>query len=250
MNFSLSQEQKMLVSTVRRFIAKELKPLEEEVEEKGYLEPEKARTIFEKSKGLGFYAANIPSEFGGGGLRALDTMLLEEQFGHTSDILIRRAFGNVYEVLLECKGEQVERWLKPTVRGERTCSIAITEPGAGSDAAAITTRATPEGEGWRLSGSKHFISDGLFSDFFIVSALTNPGHKHGISLFLVDKNTPGLSVGKDQRMMGLRGTSHVELFFDKVRLGRIHLLGQEGHGLRHMLETLGRVRLAQQVDAP
>ena len=84
---------------------------------------------------------NIPERFGGGGLNALDTMLMEEQFGHTTDILIRRAFGNVYEVLLAAQGEQIERWLLPTVRGERVCSIAITEAGVGSGATGISTRA-------------------------------------------------------------------------------------------------------------
>lgn len=102
-------------------------------------------------------------------------MLVEEQFGRTTDILVRRAFGNVYEVLLHCRGEQIERWLKPCVRGERTCSIAITEPEAGSDAAGIRTRAVRDGGKWILTGGKHFISDGLFSDFFVVSAVTEPG---------------------------------------------------------------------------
>ncbi|MBV7332085.1 acyl-CoA dehydrogenase family protein [Chloroflexi bacterium TSY] len=246
MNFSLSDEQQMMISTVRRFIANELAPLEEEVEETGELAPEKAASIFEKSKALGLYGTNMPTEYGGGGLSAVDTMLLEEQFGHTTDILIRRAFGNVYEILLSCQGEQVERWLLPAVQGKRTCSIAITEPGAGSDAAGISTRALRNGSGWRLSGSKHFVSDGLFSDFFVVSAVTDPEQgSRGLSMFLVDKEMLGVTVGKDQKMMGLRGTSHIELFFDDVQLGSENLLGEEGRGLRLILEQLGRVRLAQ-----
>ena len=246
MDFTLSHEQRLLVETVRDFIATELAPLEEAVEAEGALDPAKAREIFEKSRALGLYGMNIPEAHGGGGLSALDTMLVEEQFGRTTDILIRRAFGNIYEVLLACTGDQVERWLHPAVRGDRICSIAITEPGAGSDAAAIRTRATRDGEGWKLSGSKHFISDGLVSDFFVVSAVTDPaaGSK-GISLFLVDKDAPGLTVGRDQPMMGLRGTSHVELAFDEVALTRDNLLGQEGLGFRMALGVLGRVRLAQ-----
>jgi len=245
-DFGLTHEQRMLVDTINAFIQAELQPLEDAVETVGELAPEDARTIFEKSRALGLYAMNIPEEFGGGGLSALDTMLVEEQFGHTSDILIRRAFGNVYEVLLRCDPAQRERWLLPAVRGERTCSIAITEPAAGSDAAAIRTRAVRDGAGWRLTGHKHFISDGLFSDFFVVSAVTDPAAGgRGISLFLVDKGLPGFTVGRDQKMMGLRGTSHVELFFDDVALDRQALLGGEGAGLRLALETLGRVRLAQ-----
>ncbi|MCB2100289.1 MAG: acyl-CoA dehydrogenase family protein [Rhodobacterales bacterium] len=246
MDFQLSHEQRMLVDTVHDFIQTELKPLEEAIEETGVLAPETARAIFEKSRALGLYAMNIPEEFGGGGLSAVDTMLVEEQFGHTTDILIRRAFGNVYEVLLSCRGPQIERWLKPCVAGERTCSIAFTEPAAGSDAAGIKTRARRIDGGWVLNGTKHFISDGLFSDFFVVSAVTDPdaGYR-GISLFLVDKDQPGFTIGRDQPMMGLRGTSHIEMAFDDLRLTDEHLLGEEGVGLKLALSVLGRVRLAQ-----
>jgi acyl-CoA dehydrogenase len=246
MQFDLTEEQTMIVGTVRRFVETELIPLEDEIEETGRLDPAKARAIFEKSRALGFYAMNIPERYGGGGLSAVDTMLVEEQFGHTKDILIRRAFGNVYESLLEGTDAQKERWLLPAVRGERTCSIAITEPGAGSDAAAIRTRAEKGDDGWTLYGNKHFVSDGLFSDFFIVSAVTDPAARpHHVSLFLVDKDLPGVVIGRDQKMMGLTGTSHVELFFENVKLGREHLLGKEGQGLALAYSTLGRVRLAQ-----
>lgn len=246
MEFGLSEEQKLLLESVRDFIVKELQPLEEQVETKGYLEPAQAKAIFEKSKALGFYAMNVPEEFGGGGLSALDTIMTEEQFGHTSDILIRRAFGNVYEVLFKCTAAQRQRWLLPCVQGARTCSIAITEPGAGSDDAAIKTRAVKAGDGWRLSGGKHFISDGLYSDFFVVSAVTDPNAgSRGISLFLVDKDSPGFTVGRNQLMMGQVGTSCVEIFFDDIQLSPENLLGQEGQGRKLVLETLGRVRLGQ-----
>lgn len=245
MDLSLSTEQRLLIETARGFVREELMPLEAEVEATGKLAPDKARAIFEKSKALGLFAVNIATDLGGGGLNALDTCLAEEQFGRTTDILIRRAFGNVYEVLLLATPAQRERWLLPTVRGERVFSVCFTEPDAGSDAAGIKTRAIRDGNGWRLSGRKIFISDGHFSDFFVVSAVTDPaaGAK-GISLFLVDKGMAGFGIGRDAPMMGLRGTSHVEMFFDDVRLGPEHLLGQEGRGLNHAFETLGRIRLA------
>jgi acyl-CoA dehydrogenase len=242
-DFSLSDEQRLLIDTVRKFVAGELAPLEDQVERSGTLTPAQARSIFEKSKALGLYGMNMPTELGGGGLSAVDTMLVEEQFGHTTDILIRRAFGNVYEVLLACEGAQKERWLLPAVSGERICCIAITEPGAGSDAAGITTRAVRDGNGWRLTGQKHFISDAVWSDFFVVSAKTD--NSRAFSLFLVDKNLPGITIGRDQPMMGIRGSSHVELVFDNVKLDGDALLGGEGNGMKLILETLGRVRLAQ-----
>ena len=246
MQFDLSEEQSLLVATIRRFVETELIPLEDRIEASGSLDPAQARAIFEKSRALGFYAMNIPEDYGGGGLSAVDTMLVEEQFGHTKDILVRRAFGNVYESLLEGDAAQKERWLLPCVRGERTCSIAITEPGAGSDAAGIRTSARKAGDGYVLNGGKHFISDGLHSDFFVVSAVTDAAARpRHVSLFLVDKDLPGVTIGRDQPMMGLTGTSHVELFFEDVKLGREHLLGGEGRGLAIAYSTLGRVRLAQ-----
>jgi acyl-CoA dehydrogenase len=247
MHFGLNDEQKMMIDTVRRFIAQELKPLEDEVEANGLLDTIKAKAIFQKSQSLGLYALNISEDLGGGGLSTVDRMLCEEQMGHTTDILIRRAFGNVYEALLACQGAQIDRWLKPCVRGERTASIAITEAGAGSDAQSITTRAALQADGaWLLNGAKHFISDAQVSDFFIVSAKTgDKSDDKEISLFLVDKGTAGFTVGKDQKMMGLRGTSHNELWFDNVRLEPIAMLGQRGNGFKMAMQVLGVVRLAQ-----
>ena len=246
MDFSLSEEQHLLVSSIRGFIESELRPLEEDIEKTGRLADDVASEIRAKSQELGLYAVNIPTKYGGGGLSVLDWMIAEEQFGRTSDILVRRAFGNVYEILLEGTDAQIETYLIPAVRGERTFSVAFTEPEAGSDAAAIKTRAVRKNDGWVLNGSKHFISDGLYSDFFIVTAVTNPdAGARGISTFILDKGLAGFTVGRDQPMMGLKGTSHVELHFENVKLNEGSLLGKEGHGLKLALATLGRVRLAQ-----
>ncbi|MGB1106439.1 MAG: acyl-CoA dehydrogenase [Alphaproteobacteria bacterium] len=246
MDFCLSGEQRLLVATIRGFVDDELRPLEAGVEEAGCLADDVAASIRAKSQALGLYAVNIPAEYGGGGLSVLDWMIAEEQFGRTSDILIRRAFGNVYEILLEGTPAQIEEYLLPAVRGERTFSVAFTEPEAGSDAAAISTSAVRQGDGWVLNGAKHFISDGLYSDFFIVTAVTDPAAgARGISTFILDKGLPGFTIGRDQPMMGLRGTSHVEMRFEDVVLDKGRLLGQEGQGLKLALATLGRVRLAQ-----
>ena len=246
MSFVLEDQQRLLVRTIRDFVKRELMPLEYTVEAQGFLADDIATEIQQKSRDLGLYAVNIPTEYGGGGLSVFDWMLAEEQYGHTSDILIRRAFGNVYEILLEGNAEQIETYLLPTVRGERTCSVAFTEPAAGSDAASIKTRAVRDGDDWILNGAKHYISDGLYSDFFVVTAVTDPDAGYnGISTFIVEKGMSGFTIGRDQPMMGLRGTSHVEMSFDDVRLSKTHLLGPEGKGLKMALATLGRVRLAQ-----
>lgn len=245
MNFSLSEEQRLLIETARKFVYDELIPLEDQIEREGKLDPARAKTIFEKSRALGLYAVNIPEKHGGAGLSTVDTCLVEEQFGHAMDILVRRAFGNVYEVLLLANPAQVKTYLEPATRGERTFSVCFTEPGAGSDAAGIKTRAERKGNGWVLNGQKTFISDGLFSDFFVVSAVTDASAgARGITLFIVDKGVPGFTIGRNLPMMGLSGTSHVELFFDNVELPADAILGKEGAGLKHALETLGRIRLA------
>jgi len=246
MDFGLSDEQRLLVRTVRRFVDAELRPLEQSVEESGRLEAGIADTIRAKSRAAGLYAMNMPEELGGGGLSTMDWILVEEEFGRTTDILARRAFGNVYDILLAGGETQQQRWLAPAIRGDRTFSIAFTEAEAGSDAAAIRSRATPSGDGWSLTGRKQFISDAHYSDFFVVTAVTNPGAgTRGISTFIVERGMPGVHVGPDVPMMGLRGTSHAELGFEDVFLGPEHLLGEEGGGLKLALATLGRVRLAQ-----
>ena len=244
MDFSISEDSRLLMDSIARFVREELQPLEDEVEATGVLTPEIAQEIFRKSKELGFYAMNMPEELGGGGLSSVEMCLAEQEIGRTSDILVRRAFGNLYELLLACTGIQREEWLLPAVRGERTCAIAMTEPDAGSDAGAIKTTAKPDGNGWVLNGHKHFISDGAFSDFFAVTARTEPvSGARGVAIFLVDKAMPGVTVGRNQPMMGQHGGSHIELAFDNVKLGPHHLLGERGRGLRLVLETISRVRL-------
>ena len=161
MDFSLSHEQKMLVETVQQFISKELEPLEEEVERSGMLDKDLAEEIKNKSLELGLFAMNVPETFGGTGLNTLDWILAEEQFGHTTDILVRRAFGNVYDILFQGTPEQIERWLLPSVRGERVFSVAFTEPEAGSDAAAIRTLARKNQTVGRLTGKNTLFRTGL-----------------------------------------------------------------------------------------
>ena len=244
MNFTLDEKTNAQVLKLRHFIKKELQPLEEEVEATGILESSFATVIFENSRALGFYGMNIPAEHGGGGCNAVQMVYLEQEMGQTTDPLVRRAFGNVYEVLLACNEAQRQQWLLPCVKGERTCSIAMTEPQAGSDSARITATAKPDGDGWILNAYKCPVGDGLFSDFYVVSARSeNVEGSRGISLFLVDRSMPGVEVVRDMPMMGLRGSTHVEIKFDNVKLGPENLLGERGRGLSLLLSTIGRIRL-------
>ncbi len=243
-DFSLSPETQMLLDMLRKFIAQELAPHEAEVEEVQYVRPEVARELRGKARELGLFALGMPEEVGGGGLSAVDMCLCEEEFGFTKDALVRRAFGAIPMSLLNCVGDQRQKYLDRAVSGEINVALGMTEPGAGSDAAGIRTQARRDGDDFVLNGSKHFISDADVADAFIVTAVTDPSKgARGISAFLVDRDTPGFTIGRVQYMMGLRATNHCELFFEDVRLPKSQMLGEEGTGLFQALSTINRVRL-------
>ncbi|MCD1617736.1 acyl-CoA dehydrogenase family protein [Salipiger marinus] len=245
MDFTISDEMKMVTEAVGRFVREKVQPLEAVTEETGQIPPDALTALKAEAQALGFYALNMSEAAGGGGLGVLDMCLVEEQLGQTSDALIRRIFGQVYPMLDALTGDLRERYLYPTVRGDKICAMAITEPGAGSDAAAIRTHARLDGDHWVLNGTKHFISDGDIADYTIVMAVTDAEQRArgGITLFLVDRDTPGFRVTRTQKMMGHRGYGHAELTFDEVRVPKLQVLGEVGQGFRVMMANVGGIRL-------
>ncbi|EPX85649.1 acyl-CoA dehydrogenase family protein [Salipiger mucosus] len=245
MDFTTSDEMKMVTEAVGRFVREKVQPLEMETEEAAAVPPEKLAAVKAEAQALGFYALNMSEEVGGGGLGVLDMCLVEEQLGQTSDALIRRIFGQVYPMLEQFEGPLRDEYLYPTVKGDKICAMAITEPGAGSDAAAIKTNAYLDGDEWVLNGTKHFISDGDIADYVIVMALTDAEKRArgGITLLIVDKDTPGFTVARNQKMMGHRGYGHAELNFDDVRIPKDKVLGEVGQGFRVMMANVGGIRL-------
>jgi acyl-CoA dehydrogenase len=241
----LSEESRLIVETVRRFVQSKVQPLENEVEALGHIPPDQLNALKCESKALGLYALNMPAEVGGGGLSTLDMCLVEEQFGQTSDALIRRVFGQVYPMLMACTPVQREQYLLPTIAGDKICAMAITEPGAGSDAASITTTARLVNGQWVINGNKHFISDGDIADYVIVMALTDPEKRArgGITLLLVDKDNSGMKVARKQAMMGHRGYGHAELVFDNCRVPQEAVLGEIGGGFKLIMQSVSAVRL-------
>ncbi|TVR07042.1 MAG: acyl-CoA dehydrogenase [Salinarimonadaceae bacterium] len=241
----VSDEIRMVVDTIGRFIREKVQPLEMEVEESAAIPQEKLAILKREAIDLGLYALNMPEEVGGGGLTTFDMCLVEEQLGQTSDALIRRIFGQAYPMLMACTPAQREHYLYPVVKGDKICAMAITEPGAGSDAAAISTTARLENGEWVLNGTKHFISDGDIADFTIVMALTDPGKRArgGITLFLVDRDTPGFSVARKQAMMGHRGYGHAELVFSDCRIPEGAVLGEVGGGFKLIMQSVSSIRL-------
>jgi acyl-CoA dehydrogenase len=241
----MPEETKMVLDTVRAFIKQELVQHEAEVEEVEFVRPELASELRAKAKKLGLFAMGMPEDVGGGGLSAVDMCLVEEEFGFTKDALVRRAFGAIPGALVNCVGEQREKYLLPAVQGDINVALGMTEPNAGSDAAGIKTSAKRDGDDFILNGSKHFISDADVADAFLITAVTDSSKgAKGISAFLVDKDTPGFAVGRTQYMMGLRATNHSELIFDNVRVAKGQMLGAEGTGLYQALSTINRVRLS------
>lgn len=157
MNFGMTSEQQMLVEATRAFVETELVPYENEVEKTDLVRPELIHQIHERAIKAGFYAANMPEELGGGGLDHLALTLLERELGRTS-FALQYAVHRPSNILRACNDEQKERYLLPTIRGERIECLAITEPDAGSDVRSMKTRAVIEGDDFVINGTKHFIS--------------------------------------------------------------------------------------------
>ena len=247
MEFGLSQEQQMVVDTVRDFVEKELYPHENTVEELGYVPAELTQEIRQKVLDLGFYAANIPEEFGGGGLDFVTMSLMERELGRASQAL-SVIFGRPSNILCGCKGDQVEKYLTPSIRGEKIDCIALTEPSAGSDVRSMKASAKKDGDDWILNGTKHFITHADEADFAIVFFSTGEeetprGPKKRITCFLVDKGTPGFEIREGYKCVSHRGYNNSILNFDNCRVSSDQILGEEGKGFDEANTWLGATRL-------
>ena len=251
MNFALTDEQQMIVDTVRRFVDKELLPHEALVERLDEVPPELAKQIRERAIETGLYAANMPEALGGGGLDNLSLALMERELGRAS-FALQMLVARPSNILQACSGAQVDRYLLPAIRGERHDCLAITEPNAGSDVRGMRTRAVRGGEGegehYVIDGSKHFISHADCADFIVLFVATGDeqsphGPKKQITALLVDTDTPGLQVRRGPACVSHRGYHQCELFFSQCRVPVAQRLGDEGRGFDLMGEWLGASRL-------
>lgn len=247
MEFALSEEQKLIVETARRFAEEELYPYEAEVEKSDAVRPELAEQIKRKSIELGLYAANMPEEVGGGGLDTLSMCLLDRALGRASMALNYIVY-RPSNVLQACVGEQRERYLLPACRGERVDCFAMTEPGAGSDVRGMKTTARRDGGDFVIDGVKHFISHADWADFVILMAATGEqetprGTRKKITTFLVDKGTPGFTVRKGYDNVSHRGYHNFILEFDGCRVPESQVLGEVDKGFDVANDWLGATRL-------
>ena len=248
MDFEISSEQKMITETVKSFVEQELYPYEEEVERDNHISPILVEQIKKRSINLGLYAANMPEEFGGGGLDSLSICLMEKELG-------RANFGLQYlvarpsNILLACKDEQVEKYLLPTIKGEKIDCLAMTEPNAGSDIRSMQCRAELDGDHFIINGSKHFISHADIADYVILFAAsgvedTQKGPKKKITSFLIDKGTPGFSVEPGYNSVSHRGYHNCILNFDNCHVHESQVLGDVDGGFDVVNEWLGATRLS------
>ncbi len=247
MDFALTQEQEMLVDTVRSFCENELYPLEDEVERLGTVPIEIGNEIKQKVIDLGFYAANFPEELGGGGLNHLEFALLERELGRAS-MALNHFFGRPQNILMACTAEQRERYLIPAIKGERMDALAMTEPDAGSDIRSMKCAAVRDGDDWIINGSKHFISGAEHADFIIVFVATGEdetprGPKKRITTFLVDRGTPGFQILPGYESVSHRGYPNNILTFDNCRLPSTQVLGEVDGGFDVMNEWLYATRI-------
>ena len=247
MNIALSHEDELLRTTVRAFIDNEVIPHENLVDRTGEVPENIGRAIEAKSKELGLFAANLPERVGGGGLTYAQMAIIEREFGRTSHAL-HSWVARPTELLLACEGEQVEKYLMPCVSGDKRELFALTEPGAGSDAMGMTTRARRDGDDWVLDGMKHFISAPTMADFAIVFATTGidetkSGPRKRVTAFLVDRDMTGVTFREGTKCVSNRGYKTYELLFDGVRLGPEQILGEEGRGFELAGKWLGMGRV-------
>ena len=247
MDFRLTTEQELIVDTVRAFVERELLPHEDEVERTDRVAPELAAHIKHKAIEAGLFAANMPERLGGGGLDAVSMALMERELGRAS-MALQMLVARPSNILQACTGDQIERYLLPTIRGERLECLAMTEPGAGSDLRSMATRAERDGADYVINGSKHFISHADIADYVVLFAATGEeqtarGPKKKITAFLVDMGTPGFTVRDGYRSVSHRGYHNSILEFDDCRVAAEKMLGGEHRGFEVANEWLSATRL-------
>jgi len=248
MNFSLTEEQRLIIDTTRAFVVNELYPHESSIERSGVLDMDLVREVQKKAIEAGLYAANIPEEHGGAGLDTPTWLLYEKELGRANYALHWTAVARPSNILCAGTAQQREKYLAPCVAGEKWDCLAMTEPGAGSDLRGMKASAVKHGDDWILNGTKHFISHADIADFAICFMATGEedtprGRKKLITAFFVDKDTPGFSVRDGYRNVSHRGYTNSLLQFDDCRIPADQLLGEVHKGFEVANAWLGATRL-------
>lgn len=233
-----------LIDTVRRFVAERLRPLEAEVEEADAIPAQ----IVEEMKALGLFGLSIAEEYGGLGLTMVEECRVALELGRTTPAF-RSTFGTNVGIgsqglVMAGTPEQKAEWLPKIATGEIVTSFALTEPDVGSDSGAVKARAVRDGDVYRLSGTKRYITNADKASLFTVMARTGdePGAR-GVSAFLVPRDLPGVSIGEPEKKMGQKGAKVADVNFDDVPVPVANRLGEEGEGFKIAMRVLDRGRL-------
>ena len=245
MDFNFTEEEAMLRTAFRDFANNEIVPLVKEAEEKEKFPQE----LFPKMGKLGYLCIWADEKYGGENMGVVPECILNEEFAYVNlgiaEISCSSHFDGALVIYRFGNEEQKMKYIPPSVRGELIGSIATTEPEAGSDVAAIKTRAVRDGNDYILNGSKIFITNGHNADYVSVLAYTDPdkGPKSGMSAFIVEKGMPGFSCSKIIPKVGMRSAEDPELVFEDCRVPKENLLGEEGMGFHMLMDILGSCRV-------
>ena len=254
MDFTLDKKHEMARQLFRDFAVNEVKPLAQEVDETEHF-PE---VNVAKMQKLGFMGIPVPKELGGQGCDVLTYIMLVEELAKvcatTSVVVSGHTSLCIDPIMTYGTPAQKEKYVVPLAKGELLGAFALTEPGAGTDAQGVQTKAVLDGDEWVLNGTKCFITNGEYADVYIVIAITDivedrRGRKQKrFSAFIVEKNTPGFTFGVKEKKMGIRGSATYELIFQDCRIPKDALLGQRGKGFPIAMHTLdgGRIGIAAQ----
>ena len=250
MNFTLTEEQKMLKAMVQDFTARELEPIAARIDEESRFPEESVRKMAE----LGITGLGFPEEYGGSGGGAIELCLATEEISRacaaTGAILLASTGLTGHPLYTHGNEAQRQHFVTPVAAGEKLASFALTETGAGSDPAALETTATKHNNGYLINGTKIFITNGAEAGIILVFAATDRSLRHkGITAFIVEKETPGFSVGKHENKLGIRASSTVELIFEDCFVPEENRLGNEGDGFKIALNTIDASRVAVAAQA-
>ncbi|SFH19169.1 Acyl-CoA dehydrogenase [Desulfotomaculum arcticum] len=242
MSYQLSEEQEMLRQSVRRLAEDKVAPRAAEIDEKDEYPWDLKELIADQ----GLLGAGIPEEYGGTGAGLPSVVLIVEEIAKVSaaaSLIVAAQELGMMPILVGGSEAQKQKYLPGIADGDQIAAFALTEPNAGSDAGSVKTRAVREGDKYILSGQKCFITNGSIADVFTVFATTDPkaGLK-GLSAFIVEKSYPGITIGKKEHKMGIRGSETTEVIFDNCPVPAENLMGKEGHGFKIAMMTLDCTR--------
>jgi alkylation response protein AidB-like acyl-CoA dehydrogenase len=245
MDFALSPEHVALRRLVRDFAENEVAPLAMQIDKEHRVPHETMRKLGE----IGLLGVCFPQEYGGMGAGEIGYCILMEELGRACTSTATNVGAHIgigaMAIHLDGNPEQKRKYLTPLARGEKIAAFGLTEPNAGSDAAAIRTRAVREGDSWILDGGKVFITNGGYADVITVMAVTDPalGARGGVTAFVVETDWEGFKVAREEDKMGIRGTSTAELVFEELRVPHENVLGKVGEGFVTFMKSLDMGRL-------